>query len=102
MDFNKKNTINDFTMHLIISKWHRIQKSRQKRKTLRQRGRNERRNCQRKCSHLIQITRVFAFYVSLSNLENVLQRNVRTNKARECISRVSGGIHLEKLAPHQW
>ena len=48
-----------------------------------------------------QITRVFAFYVSLSNLVNVLQRNLRTNKVRECISRVFGGTHLEKLAPHK-
>ena len=50
--FNKKQVevvVNDFTMHLIISKWLRIQKCRQKRKTMRERGRNERRNCQRKC-----------------------------------------------------
>ena len=50
--FNKKQVevaINDFTMRLIISKWLRIQRCRQKRKTMRQRGRNERRNCQRKC-----------------------------------------------------
>ena len=41
--------INDFTMHLIISKWFRIQKCRQKRKEMRPRGRKERRNCQRTC-----------------------------------------------------
>ena len=37
--------ISDFTMQLIISKWLRIQKCRQKRKAMRK----ERRNCQRKC-----------------------------------------------------
>ena len=39
--FNKKQVevaINDFTMHLIISKWLRIQKCRQKRKTMGERG----------------------------------------------------------------
>ena len=42
--FNKKQVevaINDFTMHLIISKWLTIQRCWQKRKTMRQRGRNE-------------------------------------------------------------
>ena len=43
--------ISDFTMHLIISKWLRTQKCRQKRKTMRQRGQSERENCQRKCFH---------------------------------------------------
>ena len=39
--FNKKYVevaINDFTVHLIISKWLRIQKCKRKRKTMRQRG----------------------------------------------------------------
>ena len=40
--------------------------------------------------------------VNLSNLGNVLQRNLRRNRARECIFRASGGIHFEKLtALHQ-
>ena len=43
--------INNFTMHLIISKWLRNQKFRQTRKIMRQRGRSKRRNCQRKCFH---------------------------------------------------
>ena len=41
--FNKKYVkvaVSDFTKHLIILKWLRIQKCRQKRKTMRQRGRN--------------------------------------------------------------
>ena len=48
--FSKKYVFatNDFAMHLIISKWLRIQKCRQKRKTMRQRGRSKRRNCQKK------------------------------------------------------
>ena len=52
--FKKKyveEAISYFKMHLIISKWLRIQKCRQKRKTVRQRARSERRNCQRKCFH---------------------------------------------------
>ena len=40
--------INDFTMHLIVSKWLIMQKRRQKRKTMRERGWSERRNCQKK------------------------------------------------------
>ena len=55
--FNKKYVkvaINDFTMYLIISKWLRIKKCRQKRKSVRQKGRSERRNCQRKCFYLIR------------------------------------------------
>ena len=54
--FNKiyvEVAICDFTMHLIISKWFRIQKCRLKTKTMRQRGRSERRNCQRKCFHSV-------------------------------------------------
>ena len=53
MYFKKKNVevvINDFRINLIISKWLRIQKCRQQRKKIRQRGGSERRNCQRKCS----------------------------------------------------
>ena len=52
--FNKKYlkvTINDFTLHVIISKWLGIHKCIQKRKTKSQWGRNEKRNCQRKCFH---------------------------------------------------
>ena len=52
--FNKikvEVVINDFTIHLIIVKWLRIQKCRQKRKTMRQTDQSERRNCQRKCFH---------------------------------------------------
>ena len=70
--FNKKYVevaINDFTMHLVISKWIRIQKCRQKRKTMRQRGRSEKRNCQRKCfystNYVIDHARIcFFFYVN--------------------------------------
>ena len=40
-----------FTMYLTISTWLRIQNYKQKRKTMRQRGRSERRNCQRKYFH---------------------------------------------------
>ena len=35
--------------------------------------------------------------VSLSNLEIVLQRNLRTGRAKGCIFRVSGGKHFENL-----
>ena len=44
-------TINDFAIHLIISKRLRIQKSRQKRKTMRRRCRSKIRNCQRNSFH---------------------------------------------------
>ena len=37
--------------------------------------------------------------VNLSNLENVLQRNLRTNRARQCIFRASGGANF--LAQHK-
>ena len=140
-------------MHLIILKWLRIQKSRQKRKAMRQRGRSERRSCQRKYFHsfnfIIDHASIhFFFYVntlycfmwlllnyllfllssdhfaaltsiailvctdeffknyppkrifrneSISNLENVLQRNLRTDTARECIFKVSECINLEKI-----
>ena len=33
---------------------------------------------------------------SLSNLGNVLQRNLRVDRARECFFRVSGGTNFEK------
>ena len=52
--FNKKYVavaINDFTMHMIISKWLKVQKCKEKRKTMRQRGQRERRNCQQMCFH---------------------------------------------------
>ena len=45
--FNKKFaevTVNDFIMHLIILKWFRIQKCRQKRIAMRQSSRSERKN----------------------------------------------------------
>ena len=35
-------TINDFTMHLIILKWLRMEKYRQKRKIMKQRDQSER------------------------------------------------------------
>ena len=37
--------------------------------------------------------------VKLSNLENVLQRNLRTDRARECIFRTSGGAQILKTYP---
>ena len=53
--FNKKYVevaINRFIMYQIISKWLKIQKCRQKSKTMRQRCRNKRRRkCLRKCLH---------------------------------------------------
>ena len=52
--FSKKYievAINDLTVHLIIAKWLRVQEYKQKRKTVRQRGRSERRNCQRNRFH---------------------------------------------------
>ena len=36
--------------------------------------------------------------VNLSNLENILQKNLRTGRARECIFRASGGTNLENLS----
>ena len=50
-NMSKQLAINDFTMHLIIWKWLRIQKCRQKGKTMRQRDRSKRKNCQRNCFH---------------------------------------------------
>ena len=35
--------------------------------------------------------------VNLSNLENVLQRNLRTDRASECIFGISGDTNLETL-----
>ena len=35
--------------------------------------------------------------VSLSNLKNVLQRNLRTDRARECILKVSGGTNFKNF-----
>ena len=49
-----KVAINDFTMYLSISKWLRIKKCRQKRKSVRQKGGSERRNCQQKYFYLIR------------------------------------------------
>ena len=40
-----------FRMDLLISKWLRIKKWKQKRKTMRQRGQSDRKNCQYKCFH---------------------------------------------------
>ena len=37
--------------------------------------------------------------VSLRNLGNVLQRNLRTDRVRECIFRVSGGTNFENFFP---
>ena len=70
--FNKKYVemaIDDFTMHLVISKWLRIQKCRQKKETMSQRVPSEKRNCQRKCFHsinyVIDHARIrFFFYVN--------------------------------------
>ena len=45
----------DFAVHQIISKWLRMQKCRQDRKSVRQRDRSERRNCQRKCSMCVLV-----------------------------------------------
>ena len=72
--FNKKYVevaINYFKVHQITSKWLRIQKCRQKRKTMRQRDRSERRNCQRKCFHSLNYVidhasiRFFFYIISL-------------------------------------
>ena len=90
--FNKnyvEAVINDFTMHLIISKWLRIQKCRQKRKAMRQRSWSR---------NLKIIHRKVLHNVSLSNLENVLQRNLTRVNARECIFRVSKGTNFENFS----
>ena len=36
--------------------------------------------------------------VSLSNMENILRRNLRMDRARECIFRESGGTRFEKFS----
>ena len=145
-------------MYLIISKWLRIQKCRQKWQAMRQNGQSEKRNCQQNCFHsfyyvIDRASICFFFYinnlhyflwfflyylqdllssghftaltilepatffieiyeffkkiiyrkgvfqnVSLSNLENVLQRDLRTGRARESIFRVSGGTDFENIS----
>ena len=39
---------------------------------------------------------------NLCNLENVLQRNLRTGTARECIFRASGGTRFKNLCQPWW
>ena len=39
---------------------------------------------------------------NLRNLENVLQRNLRTDTARECIFRASGGIRFKSFRQPWW
>ena len=39
---------------------------------------------------------------NLSNLENVLQRNLRTGTARECIFRASGGKRFKNFHQPWW
>ena len=61
--FNKKYVevaTNDFTMHLIISRWLRIKKA------LRQKGQSERRNCQQNCFNYVtdHASIRFFFYVN--------------------------------------
>ena len=41
-------------------------------------------------------------YVNLSNLENVLQRNLRTDRARQCIFTASGGAIFFGSAQTRW
>ena len=41
--------------------------------------------------------RVVFHNVNLSNLENVLQRNLRIDRARECIFKASGGTNFENV-----
>ena len=73
--FNKRYievAINDFTMYLVIWKWLRIQKCRQKWKAMRQRGQSQIINWQWKCFHsfnyvLDQASVCFFFYVSSLN-----------------------------------
>ena len=67
--FNKKYVevaINDFTIHLTILKWLRIQKYRQKRKTMRQRGWSERNYLQR-CFHLFKYIILFKYFFFYMN-----------------------------------
>ena len=39
---------------------------------------------------------------NLRNLENVLQRNLRTGSARECIFRESGGTRFQNFRQQWW
>ena len=39
---------------------------------------------------------------NLRNLENVLQRNLRTGTARECIFRASGGTRFKNFRQQWW
>ena len=39
---------------------------------------------------------------NLRNLENVLQRNLRTGTARECIFRASGGTRFKNIRQPWW
>ena len=43
------------------------------------------------------LTILWGWRLGLSNLENVLQKNLRTGKPRECIFRASGGTNFENL-----
>ena len=111
--FNKKYVelaINDFTMHLIISKWLRRKKYRQKRKRMRQRLRRKRRNCLRKCFYLLKYVIDhenvgFFFLFSLRTCSKSLKdyivyttsillaasfKHLRTDRATECVFRASG------------
>ena len=40
--------------------------------------------------------------LNLHNLENVLQRNLRTGMARECIFRASGGTRFKNFCQPWW
>ena len=140
---------------LIISKWRRIQKCRQKKKAVRKRDQSKRRNCQRKWFHSFNyachasicfffyvdslhcflwfvllaarfkltslssshiLVAIQIFYLSMwnifkiiyekvfpsvrvSNLENVLRRKLRTDRARECIFRVFLEAKTLKIIP---
>ena len=53
-------------MHLIILKWLRLQKCRQKIKTMRQRGQSKRRNCQQKCNK--RSHKYFCFFFNINSL----------------------------------
>ena len=70
--FSKKYVgvaINDFTMHLVILKWLRIQICRQQRMTMKLRGRSKIKNCQRKIFYsfnyvIDHVSIRFFFYVN--------------------------------------
>ena len=138
----KKNygeiTIDDFTMDLIISKWLRTQKCRQKRKTMRQGGQSKEEmwvfsfsltqivytaSCESFCTTCCTFSAQIAFFtrsqpfnffieciifktiihkkdffliVSLNNLEDVLRRNLRKDRAKYCIfQEISGPTIFE-------